>query len=66
MEFEQYGQSSQQQPQQRRRRVGKKRQRTKVPITARLALDPQLRGNTGILSEDIANSLFSHHALMGK
>ncbi|KAJ5220234.1 hypothetical protein N7468_009438 [Penicillium chermesinum] len=64
MEFEQYGQSSQQQPRQRRRRIGKRRQRNKLPITARLALDPQLRGNTGVLSEDIANDLFSQHSLL--
>ncbi|KAJ5520407.1 hypothetical protein N7463_000860 [Penicillium fimorum] len=62
MDFEQYGQSSQQ-PRQRRRRAVKRRLNNKAPITARLALDPQLRGKIGILSEDLANDLFQQKAL---
>ncbi|KAJ5244977.1 peroxin-6 [Penicillium chrysogenum] len=62
MDFEQYGQSSQQ-PRQRRRRAGKRRLNNKVPIKARLALDAQLRGKVGILSEDLANDLFQQQAL---
>ncbi|KAJ5247986.1 peroxin-6 [Penicillium chrysogenum] len=62
MDFEQYGQSSQQ-PRQRRRRAGKRRLNNKTPIAARLALDPQLRGKVGILSEDLANDLFQQQAL---
>ncbi|CAG7971557.1 unnamed protein product [Penicillium olsonii] len=62
MDFEQYGQSSQQ-PRQRRRRAGKRRLNSKAPIAARLALDPQLRGKVGILSEDLANDLFQQQAL---
>jgi peroxin-6 len=65
MDFEQYGQSSQQ-PRQRRRRAGKRRLNNKAPIAARLALDPQLRGKVGILSEDLANDLFQQQALQGK
>lgn len=65
MDFEQYGQSSQQ-PRQRRRRAGKRRLNNKAPIAARLALDPQLRGKVGILSEDLANDLFQQQALQGE
>lgn len=65
MDFDHYGQSSQQ-PKQRRKRVGKRRQQNKAPITARLSLDPQLRGNVGVLSEDLANDLFSQHSLLGE
>ncbi|KAJ5780676.1 hypothetical protein N7457_005836 [Penicillium paradoxum] len=62
MDFEQYGQSSQQ-PRQRKRRAGRRRLNNKAPIAARLALDPQLRGKVGILSEDLANDLFQQQAL---
>ncbi|CAI7607406.1 unnamed protein product [Penicillium discolor] len=62
MDFEQYGQNSQQ-PRQRRRRAGKRRLNNKAPIAARLALDPQLRGKVGIVSEDLANDLFQQQAL---
>lgn len=65
MDFDHYGQSSQQ-PRQRRMRAGKRRVRNKTPGAARLALDPQLRGNVGVLSEDLANSLFTQQALQGK
>ncbi|KAJ5555281.1 hypothetical protein N7535_007720 [Penicillium sp. DV-2018c] len=62
MDLQQNGQSSQQ-PRQRRRRAGKRRLNNKAPIAARLALDPQLRGKVGILSEDLANDLFQQQAL---
>lgn len=65
MDFDHYGQSSQQ-PRQRRKRTSKRRLRNKPPVAARLALDPQLRGNLGVLSEDLANNLFSQQALQGK
>ncbi|KAJ5297145.1 uncharacterized protein N7443_008038 [Penicillium atrosanguineum] len=64
MDFDHYGQSSQQ-PRQRRKRAGKKRMRNKLPIAARIALDPQLRGNVGVLSEDLANDLFAQQTLQG-
>ncbi|KAJ5116099.1 ATPase AAA-type core [Penicillium angulare] len=63
MDFDHYGQSSQQ-PKQRRKRAGKRRQCNKAPVPARLSLDPQLRGNVGVLSEDIANDLFSQQSLL--
>ncbi|KAJ5692648.1 hypothetical protein N7462_002071 [Penicillium macrosclerotiorum] len=62
MDLEHYGQSSQQ-PRQRRKRVAKRRLRNKPPIAARLALDSQLRGNVGVLSEDLANDLFPQQTL---
>lgn len=65
MDFDHYGQSSQQ-PRQRRKRAGKRRLRNRPPVAARLALDPQLRGNVGVLSEDLANNLFTQQALQGK
>lgn len=65
MDFDHLGHSSQQ-PQQRRRRTGRRRLRKKPPVAARLALDSQLRGYIGVLSEDLANDLFSQDALQGK
>lgn len=32
--------------------------RNRAPISARLSLDPQLRGNVGVVSEDLAGDLF--------
>ncbi|KAF4283463.1 peroxisomal assembly protein [Aspergillus fumigatus] len=46
------------QPRRRRRNVAKRRLRNRAPISARLALDSQLRGSVGIVSEDLANDLF--------
>jgi peroxin-6 len=40
--------------------------RNKAPISARLVLDAQLRGNVGVLSEDLANDLFQQRDLQGK
>ncbi|KAJ5153416.1 Peroxisomal biogenesis factor 6 [Penicillium canariense] len=62
MDFDHYGQSSQQ-PRQRRKRVVKRRLHNKPPIAARLALDHQLRGNVGLLSEDLAKDLFPQQSL---
>ncbi|KAJ5114889.1 hypothetical protein NUU61_000648 [Penicillium alfredii] len=64
MDLEHYGQGPHQ-PRQRRRRAGKRRLRNRPPIAARLALDSQLRGNVGVLSEDLANDLFQHQSLAG-
>lgn len=65
MDFDHYGQSSQQ-PRQRRKRVAKRRLRNKPPVAARLALDAQLRGNVGLLSEDLAKDLFPQQSLQGE
>jgi len=65
MDFDHYGQSSHQ-PRQHRKRSSKRRMRNKLPVAARLALDPQLRGNVGVLSEDLANDLFAQQTLQGK
>ncbi|KAF3390259.1 Peroxisomal biogenesis factor 6 [Penicillium rolfsii] len=62
MEVDHYGQSSQK-PRQRRKRVAKRRLRNKPPVAARLALDSQLRGNVGLLSEDLAKDLFPQQSL---
>ncbi|KAJ5161228.1 hypothetical protein N7492_006620 [Penicillium capsulatum] len=64
MEFEHYGQSSQQ-PRQGRKRATKRRLRNKPPVAARLSLDPQLRGNVGVVSEDLANGLFAQQTIQG-
>ena len=46
-------------PKKRRRKPGSRRQlRSKEPISARLVLDHQLRGDTGLLSEDLVADLF--------
>lgn len=39
--------------------------RNRAPISARLSLDPQLRGNVGVVSEDLAGDLF-HNSTIGK
>lgn len=65
MDHEHYGQGSHQ-PRQRRRKAGTTRLRNKGPISARLVLDAQLRGNVGVLSEDLANDLFQQRDLQGK
>ncbi|KAJ5475584.1 Peroxisomal biogenesis factor 6 [Penicillium diatomitis] len=63
MDFDQlHGQSSQE-PRQRRKRVAKRRIRNRNPVNARLALDAQLRGNVGLLSEDLAKELFPQQSL---
>ncbi|KAJ5884853.1 hypothetical protein N7495_009363 [Penicillium taxi] len=66
MDLEPYGQSSgqsSQQPKQRQKRVGKRRPRYKPPVTALLSSDPQLRGNVGVISEDLAHRLFAPQTL---
>lgn len=65
MDLDHYGQGSQQ-PRQRRKRVAKRRLRNKPPVAARLALDAQLRGNVGLLSEDLAKDLFPQQSLQGE
>lgn len=40
--------------------------RNKLPVAARIAMDPQLRGNVGVLSEDLANDLFAQQTLQGE
>ncbi|PLB52634.1 peroxisome assembly factor-2 [Aspergillus steynii IBT 23096] len=50
------------QPKRRRRNVRGKRLRNRAPISARLALDDQLRGNVGVLSDDLAADLFQSPA----
>ena len=46
-------------PKKRRRKLFNRRQlRSKEPISARLVLDHQVRGDTGLLSEDLVADLF--------
>lgn len=69
MDFEHYGgQSAADQPKQRRRRrnAGRRLLRNKGPLSARLTLDPQLRGNVGIVSDDLVSDLFQHRDLTGE
>lgn len=69
MDFEHYGgQSAADQPKQRRRRrnAGRRLLRNKGPLSARLTLDPQLRGNVGIVSDDLVSDLFQHRELTGE
>lgn len=68
MDLEHYGgQSADQQPKRRRRRNAARRLlRNKAPVSARLTLDPQLRGNVGVLSDDLVNDLFQHRDLTGE
>lgn len=40
--------------------------RNKAPISARLTLDPQLRGNVGIVSDDLVNDLFQYREVKGE
>lgn len=59
MDFDYYTHAqSPDQPKRRRPNAGKRRQRGKGPVSARLALDPQLDGNVGVVSDDLANDLF--------
>ncbi|OOF96744.1 hypothetical protein ASPCADRAFT_145517 [Aspergillus carbonarius ITEM 5010] len=48
------------QPKRRRRNAVRRRMRNRAPLSARLALDPQLRGNVGVVSEDLAGDLFQY------
>ena len=57
---------SSQLPRQRHRRTGKRRLNKKTPVAARIALNSQLRGHVGVLSEDLANDLFSQETLQGE
>ncbi|ODM15117.1 Peroxisomal biogenesis factor 6 [Aspergillus cristatus] len=63
MDFEHYGGQSADQPKRQRRRrpnAARRLLRNKAPISARLTLDPQLRGNVGIVSDDLVNDLFQY------
>ncbi|KAE8360491.1 hypothetical protein BDV27DRAFT_134459 [Aspergillus caelatus] len=42
----------------RRRNVGRRCLRNRAPISARFTLDHQLRGNVGVLSDDLASDFF--------
>lgn len=71
MDFEHYGgqagSSSADQPKRRRRRNAARRLlRNKAPISARLTLDPQLRGSIGQVSDDLVKDLFQLRDLTGK
>lgn len=65
MDFDYYSQSPDQ-PKRRRPNAGKRRQRAKGPVSARLTLDGQLRGNVGIVSDDLATDLFHQGVLTGE
>ena len=54
------------QPKRRRRNAVRRRMRNRAPLSARLALDPQLRGNVGVVSEDLAGDLFQYSTATGK
>lgn len=62
----QTGQSSADQPKRRRRNAGRRLLRNKAPISARLTLDPQLRGSVGQVSDDLVNDLFQRRDLTGE
>ncbi|RDH18170.1 peroxisomal biogenesis factor 6 [Aspergillus niger ATCC 13496] len=53
------------QPRRRRRNAVRRRMRNRAPISARLSLDPQLRGNVGVVSEDLAGDLFHNSTIEG-
>ncbi|BDD63491.1 peroxisomal assembly protein [Monascus purpureus] len=63
MDLEQYSQSSNQPKQRGRRRAGRRRQRNRAPISARLVIDHHLRGNVGVLSDDLVADLFPEQAM---
>jgi hypothetical protein len=46
------------QPKRRRRKGLRGRARPRAPISARLMLNSQLRGDVGVLSDDLVNDLF--------
>ena len=69
MDFEHYGGQSADQPKRQRRRrpnAARRLLRNKAPISARLTLDPQLRGNVGIVSDDLVNDLFQYREVKGE
>lgn len=53
-------------PKRRRRKATRRRLRNKAPISARLVLDQHLRGDVGILSDDLVADLFPDVNLAGK
>lgn len=54
------------QPRRRRRRAGRRRLRNRAPISARLMLDQSLRGDVGVLSDDLVTDLFPGSNLAGE
>lgn len=70
MDFDQYGaqiaQRSADQPKRRRRNAARRLLRNKAPFSARLTLDPQLRGSIGQVSDDLVNDLFQRRDLTGE
>ena len=44
----------------RGRRRNRRRRQDKPPVSARLVLDDQIRGDVGVVSEDLFNELFPH------
>jgi peroxin-6 len=65
MDFEQRNLNSDQ-PKQRRWKGGRRRLRNRAPVSARFTLDHQLRGNVGVLSDDLANDFFRLSTSPGK
>jgi len=53
-------------PRRRRRRAGRRRLRNRAPISARLVLDRNLRGDVGVLSDDLITDLFPGLHLAGE
>lgn len=47
-----------------RRRRRKRRRQDKPPVSARLVLDDQIKGDVGIMSEDLFKELFPHGKLL--
>ncbi|PYH41946.1 AAA family ATPase peroxin 6 [Aspergillus saccharolyticus JOP 1030-1] len=58
MDYAHHNHSSEQ-SRRKRRNVLRRRMRNRVPISARLSLDHQLRGNIGVVSDDLVGDLFS-------
>ncbi|OJJ48530.1 hypothetical protein ASPZODRAFT_158217 [Penicilliopsis zonata CBS 506.65] len=60
------GQSSSGQLSRRPRRSPRRRLQNRPPLSARLVIDPQLRGKVGLLSEDLASDLFQDNDRTGQ
>ncbi|PYH75786.1 peroxisomal biogenesis factor 6 [Aspergillus uvarum CBS 121591] len=59
MDYDHHDPSSEDPRRRRRRNRTRRRLRNRVPISARLSLDHQLRGNIGVVSDDLVGDLFS-------
>ncbi|PYH93781.1 peroxisomal biogenesis factor 6 [Aspergillus ellipticus CBS 707.79] len=55
--------SNSDQPKWRRRNAVRRRMRNRAPISARVSLDPQLHGNVGVLSDDLAGDLLQYSSV---